>query len=248
MNIKYGFICCGYNCVSWVNQSMYTMLNQEYKNFKIICMDAQSTDGTYDELMNYQNSYPDIVSVHRNEDRKYQVENTMLAAKMAEDCDVLVTVDLDDFLANAKVLNKLNEVYSDPNVWMTYGSYCHFPYQDVSHHYHDYPEDVKRDGTFKAHPKWLSSHLRTFKRKLFLNIKDEDLRNSSGNYIDMAGDAAFMYPMLEMARERTRFIPDILYIYNRTNPLSEDRVDVRKQEASAAEIKSKPINERLVEL
>jgi len=248
MSIKYGFIGCGYNCVPWIEQSMRSMLNQEYKNFRIICMDAQSSDGTYEKLLNYQNNYPDIVSVHRNTERKYQVENTMLAAKMAEDCDVLITVDLDDYLANSNVLNKLNEVYSDPNVWMTYGSYCHFPYQDVSHLYHDYPENVKYAGSFKEYGKWLSSHLRTFKRKLFLNIQDKDLKNAEGNYIDMAGDTAFMYPMLEMARERTRFISDILYVYNRTNPLSEDRVNIKKQEAAAAEIKLKPINKRIESL
>ncbi len=248
MNIKYGFICCGYNCVQWVDQSIFSMLNQEYKNFKIICMDAQSSDGTYEKLLIHQDNYPDVISVYRNTERKYQVENTMLAAKMAEDCDVLITVDLDDFLAHSKVLNKLNEIYSDTNVWMTYGSYCHFPYQDVSHLYHDYPEDVKIAGTFKQYGRWLSSHLRTFKRKLFLNIPDNDLKNLKGNYIDMAGDAAFMYPMLEMSRERTKFIPDILYVYNKTNPLSEDRVDVKRQEAAAHEIKCKPINKRIESL
>lgn len=245
MNTKYGFICCGYNCNAWVDQSMQSMLNQEYKNFKIICIDAQSSDGTYEKLLSYQTNHPDIVSVHRNTERKYQVENTLTAAKLAEDCDVLVTVDLDDFLANSKVLNKLNEIYSDKDVWMTYGSYCHFPYQDVSHLYCDYPEDIKQTGTFKQYGRWLSSHLRTFRRQLFLNIQDADLKNDEGKYIDMAGDAAFMYPMLEMARERTRFISDVLYVYNRTNPLSEDRIDIKKQEDVAAKIKLKPINNRI---
>ena len=48
-----------------------------------------------------------------------------------------------------------------------------------------------------------------------------------------------------MARERSCYIKDIMYVYNKTNPLSEDRVDVKKQENIAAYIKSKIINNRL---
>ena len=33
-------------------------------------------------------------------------------------------------------------------------------------------------------------------------------------------DKAFMYPMIEMARERSEFIDDILYVYNFSNPLN----------------------------
>ena len=61
----------------------------------------------------------------------------------------------------------------------------------------------------------------------------------------MAGDAAFMYPMLEMARERSSYIKDIMYVYNKTNPLSEDRINLKKQEDIAAYIRSKKINNRL---
>ena len=41
----------------------------------------------------------------------------------------------------------------------------------------------------------------------------------------MAWDTALMIPMLEMARERHLFIPDILYVYNTTNTISDHRVD-----------------------
>jgi hypothetical protein len=80
-----------------------------------------------------------------------------------------------------------------------------------------------------------------------VNIKI-DLKDKNGNYYEMAGDCAFMYPMLELARERTKFINDVLYVYNRTNPISDDKVNLIKQEASANEIKLKKINERLASL
>ncbi len=243
--MKYGFICCGYNCQTWVEHSIATMLGQQYQNFRIICIDAMSTDGTYEKLKKIEEYHKDKITVVRNDTRKYQVENTLNAVKMADDCDVMVTVDLDDWLPRNDVLDILNSHYNNSDIWMTYGTYCHYPYQDVSSLYHEYPEEVKKNGTFKKYPRWLASHLRTFRRNLFLRINDNDLRDASGNYIDMAGDAAFMYPMLEMARERSCYIKDIMYVYNKTNPLSEDRIDVKKQENIASYIKSKIINNRL---
>lgn len=244
-NINYSFVCCGYNCVNWVEQSLNSMLLQNYKNFKIICIDANSDDGTYEVLKKYQSQFSEKIILEKNSSRKYQVENTKHAVSMADPESVIITVDLDDWLPHSNVLNILNKVYSDPNIWMTYGTYCHYPYQDVSHLYYEYPENVKINGTFKQYGRWLASHLRTFRAKLFLSIPDDVLKNQNNEYFDMAGDGAFMYPMLEMARERSSYLNDILYVYNKTNALSEDKINVVKQETVAQQIKEKRVLERL---
>ena len=64
----------------------------------------------------------------------------------------------------------------------------------------------------------------------------------------MSGDAAFMYPMLEMARERSAYVKEIMYVYNKTNPLSEDKIDIHRQEQIAKYIRSKKINDRIKNL
>lgn len=243
--IKYTFVCCGYNCESWVEKSLESMLMQEYKNFKIICMDAKSSDKTSNILKKYHEQYPDKITVKINKNRKYQVENTKIAVSLSDPDSVIVTVDLDDWLPHKNVLSTLNNFYSNPNIWLTYGTYCHYPYQDVSHLYHEYPEKVKQEGSFKTYHRWLASHLRTFRAKLFLSIPDDVLKNDDNQYFDMAGDGAFMYPMLEMSREKNQFISEILYVYNKTNILSEDKVNLRKQEFVANQIKQKRILEGL---
>jgi len=58
-----------------------------------------------------------------------------------------------------------------------------------------------------------------------LSIDDNDLRDTDGEYYSMAGDFAFMFPMLEMAGDRFEYIPNVMYVYNRTNVLAEDKVD-----------------------
>lgn len=246
-NNYFSIICCGYNSVQWIERSIESVLSQTYKNFEILCIDAQTNDGTYDKLIKFQNKH-DNIKVFKNENRKFQVENTLFGVKQSKENSICVTLDFDDWLKDNTVLNYLNEIYQDPNIWMTYGCYEHHPYQSVAHLYHDYPNEVKINGTFRQYPRWLSSHLRTFKRELFLKIPHDNLVDVNGNYYDMAGDTVFMYPMLEMARERTKFISKILYVYNRTNPLSDDRINVMHQENIANEVRQKTINQRLESL
>jgi hypothetical protein len=47
-------------------------------------------------------------------------------------------------------------------------------------------------------------------------------------YWKVTGDLSFMYPMLEMSgEEHYRFMPDINYVYNDTNPLNDHKVDIK---------------------
>ena len=70
----------------------------------------------------------------------------------------------------------------------------------------------------------MTSHLKTFKYHLFKKINRTDLLDNNGKHFTMAGDLALMLPMLEMAAFKSKFISDILYVYNRSNPINEDKV------------------------
>jgi hypothetical protein len=62
----------------------------------------------------------------------------------------------------------------------------------------------------------------------------------------MAGDLAFMLPMLEMAGpSHARFLGDYNYVYNGENPLSEHRVDGALQWETSQAIRRLPAYERL---
>jgi hypothetical protein len=43
------------------------------------------------------------------------------------------------------------------------------------------------------------SHLRAYYTKLFLNIKEEDLKNENGTYFTSANDMAISIPVMEQA-------------------------------------------------
>ena len=57
-----------------------------------------------------------------------------------------------------------------------------------------------------------------------------------------------MFPLLELAGCRAHYISDILYVYNRVNPLNEDKVNHDLQLAIEYEVRNKPIYPRLEEI
>ena len=91
----------------------------------------------------------------------------------------------------------------------------------------------------------MASHLRTYRKELFLKIKEEDFKFKNGNWFDTAGDQAFQLPMLEMAGFRSRHIPQILYVYNMANVSRDGYLNEKRQEEVAAYIRKLPTYSRI---
>ncbi len=209
------------NAAAYVNKCLDSALSQDYPDFEIIFLDACSTDGTYEKAKEYETIHSNI-RVIQNETRKYQGENIRIGTEMSPEKSIVITLDGDDWFPHENVLHRVNAEYEKTGCWMTYGTYEEFPYADVRWHYHEYPLEVRENKTFRQY-KWLASHLRTFRRELFLKINPEDMKDpSTGDYVSFAPDLSFQFPMLEMCGvDKSRYIPDILYVYNRENPFNE---------------------------
>ena len=67
----------------------------------------------------------------------------------------------------------------------------------------------------------------------------EDLKDDDGQYYKTAYDQALMLPLLEMAGEKSKYISEILHVYNRENPLNVDKVKQKIQFETAQKIRSK---------
>ena len=78
--------------------------------------------------------------------------------------DIIIIVDGDDRLIDGDVLTHLNDVYSDPTTWATYGQYVFKSDNSQGH----CEEGI---GVFNRYNygKWNISHLRTYKNFLFKN-------------------------------------------------------------------------------
>lgn len=238
MNTRFIILIPVYNAEKYIKNALISVLNQDYDNYLVYIVDDCSTDSTPEIVHDfiYEYSLDDVFSLMVNENRQYALQNLyemIQTSKFVDDLsddDVFITLDGDDWLSNDSVLTRLNEIYQDENCWLTYGSYQVYPSgQDSSFHVTEYSAEVLESGDFRKDPQWRASHLRTFKAKLAKRLIRTDLTDEDDNFYEMTWDQALMFPMMEMARERVRFVSDILYIYNDDNPINDHKVDRQKQ-------------------
>ena len=224
-----------YNCEKFVEKSILTILSQRFKDFKCYITDDMSTDNTVDIIKKTINGDDRFILVE-NKQKMYQPGNydQIIRGLNISDDEICVEIDGDDWLPNSNVLGLINDIYNDSEVWMTSGS---FKYSSGAQGFSNPP--LKFDGIRKQN--FTLSHMRTWKSWLWKKIKEEDLKDSEGNYWSVAGDLAFMFPMFEMSGEKHyKYISDTTYIYNETNPLNDHKVNMTKVNSIVNIIRNKP--------
>lgn len=234
------------NHEDWIERCLNTCLTQKYNNYEVVLVDAVSDDKTFEIAKDYEKEFKNL-RLYQNKIRLPQVANFLWLAELSKPKTICVSIDSDDWLKNSKVLQKLNEVYNSGDVWMTYGTYEEFPYRSVSHIYKAYPDDVIKNKTFREY-QWLASHLRTFRRELIFKINVEDFKREDGQWLDTAGDQAIMLPMLELVGDKSRYISDILYVYNVANVTRDGAINEPRQVALANYVRAKKKYETLKSL
>ena len=223
MDNHFTIIIPSYNNIQWIKETIESAINQEYENFDVIFIDDNSNDGTYEFVNEFFKDVKNL-KIIQNEDRMYALYNTKMGVELSKDKSICIILDGDDKLKHNKVLNMLQFIYSLNVIyetWMTYGSY------DTSsggkpNHLRSFTYSEVVDNKFRE-IEWLATHLRTFRKELFLKIRDEDFKDDNGEYLKITGDLAQQFPMLEMAGFHSLFIPEILYTYNLENPISDDK-------------------------
>ena len=223
-----------YNCENYVEKSLLTIMTQRFKDFKCYITDDMSTDKTVD-IIKKTILGDDRFILIENKQKMYQPGNydQVIRGLDIPDNEICVEIDGDDWLPNSNVLSFIDDVYKDENVWMTSGS---FKYHDGRPGFANPPKNFTniRKQTFTL------SHMRTWKSWLWKKIKEKDLKDDGGNYWSVAGDLSFMFPMLEMSGENHfKYISDVLYIYNESNPLNDHKVNMGKVSSTVNIIRNK---------
>ena len=228
-----------YNVEKWIKVCIRSVKAQSYKNFECILMDDISTDKTA-EIIEQEIQNDDRFRLVKNTEKAYALKNIYdgISLMSPGDEDIIITLDGDDWLANPRVLDTLNETYNSTDCWITYGSYAEYPTSVRGKFSRSIPAPLIIHKQLRNQP-WMSSHLRTFKYKLWNKIKKEDLLDKEGNFYKMTWDLAFMFPMLEMAGLKSQYIKDILYIYNVSNPLNDHKIDNAQQVHLEHQIRAK---------
>jgi glycosyltransferase involved in cell wall biosynthesis len=204
-------------------KNVSSVLDQEYENFHVHIIDDASTDGTAQILAEYLASHPrsDKVTLHVNERRVGAMANFYTWIHKLADHVIVLNIDGDDWLPHTYVFSYINNMYSNQNIWLTYGQYQEFPSGQIGF-CQGYPKRVIKRNGYRKHGLPIS-HLRTYYAWLFKKIKKEDLMYE-GTFVQATCDKVMMVPMIEMSGGRFMCTQDVLYIYNAMNPISDMRI------------------------
>ena len=237
--MRFVIFSAGWNCEKYVAKSMRSVQEQAYTDYVHVVVDDASTDGTYDEILKHRTGR---TVVYRSGNNRKWLPNAVeyLPFNIRSEEDVIVVLDLDDWLIGTDMLGTVAEAYKR-GCWVTYGQ-CSCPRGSKKKKIRPAganPEILEeRDFRNSA---WVFNHLQTFKAFLWNNIDKKDFLGPSGEYIPCSYDRVLMLPILEMTpSDRIHFLNRVVYFYNQENPLCNFRTNKDKQRFYKEWLKGRP--------
>ncbi len=241
---KFVIVIPSYKNSKYCERNIHSTLTQDYERYRVIFTDDNSSDDTFEKVSKVVNSSNrrNKFTLIKNQERIGALANLYNMIHSCEDDEIILTLDGDDWLSDENVLNKLNNYYNSDDIWMTYGQYQNWPDLGTGIA-QQIPSHVIAANNFRGYT-WCSSHLRTFYAWLFKQIKREDMMYK-GEFMGMAWDMTIMFPLLEMSGHRSKFINDILYMYNMENPINDHKVNLALQQSLDRYVRSMPRYQKL---
>ncbi len=229
MNNRFVIISCGYNCDKYVRQHLDSIQKQTYQNYVHLVVDDASTDNTYKNIIKY--SKGSKIKIYKNDNNIKWVANAIkILPENATENDIIIIVDLDDYLSKPNALEIVNNKYNSGNYWMTYSRMWYTSKKLTSHWIPKYNDIHIRSKMFR-NIIWSFTHLRTFRYFLWEKINENDLKDVNGEYFKYCYDQCVLLPMLEMSSDNhIGFIDEVLYAYNDSNPIQVEKINRREQE------------------
>jgi len=213
-------VSASYNNAAFYKENLLSVFNQDYDNWHLYYIDDCSTDGTGKLVQEFidEHKMRDKVTLILNKTRQRHLYNQYHAIARCKNDQIIAILDADDHFAHKHVLSHLNHVYEDPEIWLTYGQYRYSSGKPGKAA--PLSDKMIANNCIRHFKNWTATHLRSFYAGLFKCIKEEDLL-FNGRFFPRCADISTMVPMIEMAGEHAKFIPDVLYVYNDENPIQQ---------------------------
>lgn len=212
MTNRFVIIAPTFNAEKTARQAILSLAAQSYDNWKLIVIDDASTDGTADVIKGTMRALgiSDKLLYISNTEKKWEVENTLIALNMCDDDAIVGRLDMDDYLIDNTVLEQLNSLYSqNPNVEAIWTSHRWFSKDGLTGT--NISAQLPPGADPYKHP-WVSSHFKTWRKYVSNNVSDANYRGVDGEYFKRIGDQAFYLPVLKLAKQKGHF-PLVAYAY-----------------------------------
>lgn len=206
---KFVFVAPMYNAASTLQRMLHSIHGQSYENWRLILIDDVSSEdhkNTCKKFLDiFESIAPNKTTVIWNTEKQWEVANVLKGISLCDDEDIVCRIDADDWLSDLDALMIMNAAYQQIGCDVAWSAHrWSFSDKNISGPLPDDADPYK-------HP-WVSSHLKTFRKKLINDVNDQNFRGEDGHYIRRAGDQAVYLPVLKKSNKRF-FVPRVLYHY-----------------------------------
>ncbi|MCB1081554.1 MAG: glycosyltransferase family 2 protein [Chlamydiia bacterium] len=228
-------IVLGGNDAPFVERCLTSLATQTYPNLRTIYIDNGSTDGTCETAQKLAEG--NKVEIVRFSEKKPVMEVLYQTIQNCSSHEIVALIEGKDWLAHENVFDHLNEVYANPDVWMTYSRAIHHPdFQVVEGHR---VEERTLESKRTAELGKALTPLTTFYASFFKEIKLEDAL-SGGEFIDDSFRLAVALPLVEMGPKRICFVDEISYVKNNAREKVDHKLHLEKVAEVEKELGSLP--------
>jgi len=191
-NCPFVIVLVANNNEATCEQTLLSILNQDYDNFRLIYIDDGSNDGSYKKVQAFLDNHHmgERAELFYNNEHRGTIESLYRAIHSCESHEIVIFLEGNEFLAHENVLSRLNHYYANPDVWVTEANSI------------GYPSYEKQEATPK---------LRSFYVGLFQRIQLQDFLQN-GEFFSGYSDGIFRKPLCELSNEHVFFTPDTHYI------------------------------------
>lgn len=196
--MKVSIITVCFNSAETIEDSILSVLSQDYKNIEYIVVDGSSSDGTLDILTKYRSQIHKYIS--EPDDGIYDAMNKGLKIATGE---IVGFLNSGDFYTNQNVITEIAEAIKDNSVDCCYGDLEYVACHDVGKVVRMWRSRPYTPGLFREgfHP----PHLTFFaKKQLFEKYGYFNLD------FDIAADYELMLRFMERHDAKSCYIPHVL--------------------------------------
>ena len=218
-HISFCFVISSYNNEKNISKNLYSVINQNYKNWRVIYINDHSTDKTkelYNEIISKNKNIRDKFIYIENDKQCYQMYCKYIAYQLVNDLEIVCILDGDDWLSHNNVLDILKRYYTKTYNKVVTSNYNVFHNNKIKLSPVNKFYTNKEITNIRECDKWLFRHLKTGYGILFKSISDHYLKIDN-TWFDMSTDLAEMTCVTEFSNGKVSHINNILYIYNKSN-------------------------------
>jgi glycosyltransferase len=195
---KVSIITVCFNSDLTIEDTIISVVSQNYDNIEYIIVDGASTDNTLSIVNKYQDSIAKIVSEKDN--GLYDAINKGISLATG---DIIGILHADDFYVNDSVINKVADVFSQKKVQTVYGDLQYVQRDDVAKVTRNWKSGAYTHGMFCKG--WMPPH-----PSFFVLKECYEKYGVFNTALRSAADYEMMLRLLHKHRCTTYYIPEVL--------------------------------------